>query len=124
MYVAGLFNALLYGVYVIFSLGAMLYIAVFYKIVRQGVRKSVSKIISVPFIMFTVFFFTILVANMGICPHVWDEFTHWALAVKSMCYHDALSTRSHDVFVSKDLSTWGYFVSVFLCTMGHVIPRY
>lgn len=102
MYIAGLMNALRDGIYVIFLLGVILYAAVIYKIVKQGIRKSVSQIVTVPFIMFTVFFFTILVANRGIRPHVWDEFTHWALAVKSMCYHDALPTRSHDVFVSKD----------------------
>lgn len=96
MYIFGLLNILIFGIYFILIAAFVLYAAIAYHSFKTRAKTNIKKIINGPFVIFSLFFFLTMYANRGIRPHVWDEFSHWILAVKSMCYHDALFTKSLD----------------------------
>ena len=125
--IAGVFEALLIGLYFIFVLSGVLYVSVIVYAIRHGIVSTCKRIFTGTFFIFVIYFFAILYANRGMIPHDWDEFTYWIMAVKSLCLNDALYTRTHEEMMSgypQGIAAFQYFFarSVMLVRKTDIFP--
>ncbi len=93
LFLFGIIGVLNVGVYVICIAAIALYAYALFKVLKQKNYKSViKKIITPGFIIFLLAFGILSILNYGKIPDGWDEFSHWALSVKSAVMKDVLST--------------------------------
>lgn len=89
MYVAGLTEHLLQGIYLVYFLSAIcLGIAIF---IYNRKQMTIRDLFSPGLAVYGLLFLLILINCKGAWLARWDEYSHWGLAVKDMFYYDSFA---------------------------------
>ncbi len=103
LFLFGIVGILNVGVYFLLVAAVILYILSGYKIIKDKTYKTLMKNLITPGAIIFIFAFVVLsLLNHGKIPDGWDEFSHWALSVKSAVTKDILSTNASSGLMFKN----------------------
>lgn len=103
LYVLGLIEKLKWAIVIIYILTGLFYFfGILSMIKKKNYRETLENMITPAYSMFLMLFFIICYFNHDKLYGMWDDFSHWGTAVKTMYHLNALSTdvRSNLVFAS------------------------
>ena len=99
LYAFGIAGKLILGVYTVIACAFLSWIFVVYKFICSP-RDAVRLMLTPGAVMLSLVFLWLLFSFRTHTVHVWDDFSHWALAVKNMVYFDALPSVVENATVS------------------------
>lgn len=95
LYVFGVFNFLIIGLYTFIVLNIITDCIVLYKVMKDKKIKQFKELIMVPSsAVYTILFCLFAVSTRNAAFAVWDEFSFWSIATKNMYYSDSLYFNS------------------------------
>lgn len=143
LYVFGLLHRLLYGVYFVLFLVAVIYLLTFLYIWKnKNIKNITQSFCTLGFFVWVILFLILLFGNIGRVAYAWDEYSHWATVVKEMFYVNDFGTNTaahvtyasyppatallqyffqkvNNLFVDNGFSDWRLFFAyqLFMCSL-------
>lgn len=116
LYVFGIFNFLIIGLYIFIILNIITDCIVLYKAIKDKKIKQLKELVIVPSsAVYTILFFLFAVSTRNAAFAVWDEFTFWSIATKNMYYSDSLYFNSGTTLFNGGYPPCPTMIEYFFC---------
>lgn len=117
LYISGLFQNLLIGVYFIIGIAIVSFISMLYKMIKNHDFTRVKRLITPGFFVFIIFIFINMIVSKGRWLYAGDEFSHWGRATLNMYKWNKFGNCVQPMTLvfpgyPPVASLWGYF---FVC---------
>lgn len=116
LYVFGIFNFLIIGLYAFIILNVIIDCIVLYSIIKNKKINEFKELVIVPSsIVYTILFFLFAMSTRNAAFAVWDEFTFWSIATKNMYYSDSLYLNSSTTLFNGGYPPCPTMIEYFFC---------